>query len=103
MDPVQKRTFDKRGRNALKKVAVLQHVRNRMLRVADKSHGGTGLVGSFSTIERFVGQIVLHGVDQHGIHIAAFLLLELVPRHNIPVTDQPQLFLLAGHPDEQPG
>ena len=56
---------------------------------------------SLAPIERLVGQVVLHGVYQHGIHVAAFLLLELIPCHYVPVAHQPQYLLVALHLDKQ--
>ena len=58
---------------------------------------------SLAPIERLVGQVVLHGVYQHGIHVAAFLLLKFVPCYHVPVAHQSQYLLVALHLDKQPG
>ena len=76
-------------------MAVLQHIWNSMLGITDERHGCTCLMGSLTTVERLVGKIVLHRIDEHCIHITAFLLFKLVPCHNIPIAYQSENLLVA--------
>ena len=45
-------------------------------------------MGGFTTVEGFIGQVVLHGVDEDCIHGLALLLLVLIPGHRVPVAYQ---------------
>lgn len=78
-----------------------EHVGHGVFGVAYKTHGGRGFMCGFATVERLVGEIVLHGVDHDGINLFAFLLLELIPCHDIPIADETKYFLVARHLDEQ--
>ena len=76
-------------------MAVLQHIWHSMFGITYERHGCTCLVSSLTTVERLVGKIVLHRVDEHSIHITAFLLFKLVPCHNIPIAYQSENLLVA--------
>ena len=97
MNAVQKCTFDKRGWNAFKKMTVFQHEWYGMLCVADKNHRSRSFMSSFSSVKRFVGQIILHGINKHRIRCSAFLLFKLIPSHNIPISHQTKNFLISTH------
>ena len=80
---------------------VFQHIGHGVLGVSHEHHRCAGFMRPFATIKRLVGQVVLHGIYQHCIHVAAFLLFELVPCHHVPVAHQSQYFLVALHLDKQ--
>ena len=52
---------------------------------------------TLTTIELFVCKIVLHYVNQSSINSTAFLLLKLIPRNNIPITNKSNNFLVTTH------
>ena len=85
VDSVDEGSLYEGGRYALKQVRILQHIRNCMLRVTYKRHRCTGLMRTFSSVERLVGKVVLHRIDKDGIHIPSLLLLELIPCHHVPI------------------
>ena len=103
MDTVEESTLDESRGDGFKQMTVLQHIRHRVFGVAHKYHRSGSLVRPFSTVERLVGKVVLHGVYQYGIHVAAFLLLELVPSYYIPISYQSKYFLVTTHLDEEAG
>ena len=103
MDTVEESTLDESRGDGFKQMTVLQHIRHRVFCVAHKYHRSGSLMRAFAAVERLVGKIVLHGVYQYGIHVAAFLLLELVPGYYIPISDQSKYFLVAAHLDEESG
>ena len=103
VDAVEEGSFDEGRGNGLKQVRVFQHIRHGVLGISHEYHRCAGFMCPLATVERLVGQVVLHGVYQHGIHVSAFLLLELVPCYHVPVAHQPQYLLVALHLDKQPG
>ena len=103
MDTVEESAFDESRGDGFKQMTVLQHIRHRVFGVAHKYHRSGSLMRAFAAVERLVGKIVLHGVYQYGIHVAAFLLLELVPGYYIPISYQSKYFLVTTHLDEESG
>ena len=85
VDAVEESPFDEGSGNGLKQMRVFQHIGHGVLGVSHKYHRRAGFMRPLASVKRFVGQVILHGVYQHGIHVAAFLLLEFVPCHHVPV------------------
>lgn len=54
-------------------------------------------MSGLSSVKGFVGKIVLHCIYQYSLYITAFLLLELIPCDDIPISDKPQYFFIASH------
>ena len=93
MHTVKERTLDEGSRNALKQMAILQHIWHSILGITNKRHRSTCLMCPLTTVERLIGKIVLHGIDEYSIYIATFLLFKLVPCHNVPITYQSKIML----------
>ena len=78
-------------------MGVAEHIRHRVLRIAYECHGGGTLVRALATVERFVGKIVLHGIDHLCFNGTVRLLLIFVPGHYVPIAYKTKNLLVARH------
>ena len=103
MDSVEEGTFDESRRYAFKQMTVSQHKGHCVFGIAYKRHGCTSLMCRLPSVERLVGKIVLHRVNEHGIHIPSLLLFKLIPCHHIPIANKTKILFISLYLYKQSG
>ena len=99
MEPVKKGRIDHGLREWRQQVAGLHHGLHRLVDVAHKHHGSTGVDGLAPTAEGAGSHVVLH--DLHAVVVFEADARHFVKSHHIPQADQAHL--ACAHVVEQVG